>query len=155
MAPNADTDAADQEVIRALAGVSRQLKVEREERRRATLRLWAALAMSVIAGTGVLLLAGVVYRNAQRIEREARANAVRIEREAVARNVALCEEGNRFRGDVGGLLGQLLDLGAVADGDLPVSQRAAAAERRARARELGARAFAPKDCAAIAQGKRP
>ena len=155
MAPNADTDAADRAVIRALAAVRKQFDVEREERRRGTMRLWAALAVSFLAGFGVLGLAGVVYRNAQRIERESRANAERIEREAVARNVALCEEGNRSSATVGGLLAQLLDLGAVADGELPVSQRAAAMERRARARALGAAAFAPKDCTAISQGKAP
>ena len=146
VAPNAETAAADRRVIDALGPVLDAVKAERRTRRRAVRALAVAVALSVAAGGGVL-------RNTQRIEREAVRNAERVERESVARNVALCEEGNRFRGDVGGVLNQLLDLGAVADRDLPAEQQRAATERRAKSRELGAKAFAPKDCAAISRTK--
>lgn len=140
VAPNADTDAADDRVLRALSPVLDALKAERASRRRAVVVLSCALAVSFAAGGGVLAVAGRVQTNTGRIERE-----------AVARNVALCEAGNEFRATVGGALSQLLDLGAAADRELPAEQRAAAEVRRSRSREIGAKAFAPEDCAAISR----
>lgn len=145
MAPNADTEAADLRVIAALRAVGKkidQVRVEideeRRQRRKANCRLWWAMCLSVVAGVGVLLAVVGLVRTAARVERE-----------AVDRSVALCKEANLTRTNVGDVLSQLLDLGEPADGELPAVRRAAAEERRARARALGEAAFAPKDCGAL------
>lgn len=146
MAPNDATDAADRDVVAALAAVRKALAEERRDRRRAVCRAVAAVVVAGLLATviGSVISARVATSSATAVSRE----------EGVRRARANCEAGNE--GERRALERVQEALVGLTDGDpaeearLSPRERARAQAARERARAIGAEKLRPepRNCAA-------